>query len=251
MIQLLIAILAAAALVVIFKSRERKNPSAWRARELPSNVDISDAPQQDPAAPAEENELDHSEINRSYRIADMHFARGDFKEAEKYFIKVLALHEQHPEALNRLGVIYIHQNNPGRAEIIFRKLFSVTQKEPAYYCNYGRCLYNQGRLAEAIEAYENAVKLDCTRPSRFVSIGQIYYEQKEYEKAHGYFCRALELDPQNFEYLSLTAELAELVGDNERLIKSLKKILEIDPYNESAKERLAKLVIPDPDQGSI
>lgn len=187
------------------------------------------------------SKLDYSAINRAYRIADMHFSRGDFVEAEKWFIKVLALHEYHPEALNLLGVIYIQQNNLKKAALIYRKLLSSTQKESTYYCNFGRCLYNQGRLDEALEAYENAVKLDASKPARLVSIGQIYYEKKDFPKSLSYFMKAVELDPQNSDYLELTLELAELAGDHDRLQKSLKKLVELDPYNESAKEKLAAL----------
>lgn len=185
------------------------------------------------------NSTDIADVNRLYRIAEMHFSRGNFEEAEKSFIKVLAQQEDHTEAMNRLGVIYIQQGNSRRAEMLYRTLLSVTQREPAYYCNYGRCLYNQGRFDEAIEAYENAIKLDSTRPTRYVSLGQIHYERKNYPQSLVYFIRALELDPTNTEYLSLTAELAELTGDMERLHKSLKKILDIDPYNEVAKQKLA------------
>lgn len=245
MIQLLIALAAGALLVWIMKSRMNavrpKGTGSFSQPEEKEEQIFTDST--DPSAP-DPSTLNHSEINRAYRIADMHFSRGDFEEAEKWFIKVLALHEYHPETLNRLGVIYIQQNNPRRAEILYRKLFSVTQKEPAYYCNYGRCLYNQGRLEDALEAYENAIKLDSTRPSRFVSVGQIYYEQKQFEKALQYFARALELDPQNVEYLWLIAELAETLGEEERLLKSLRKILDLDPYSQMAKTKLEQFTKP-------
>lgn len=185
------------------------------------------------------------ETNRVYRIADMHFSRGDFGEAEKWLIKVLAGDGNHAEALNKLGVVYLQQGNNRRAEILYRKLMSITQKEPTYYCNYGRCLYNQGRLQDALEAYENAIKLDCTKPTRFVSAGQIYYEKKDHQKALAYFIKALDLDPQNVEYLTVIAELAELTGDTDRLHKSLKKIIELTPYNEEAKAKLAKIIQTD------
>lgn len=250
MIYLILALFAAAILIWIFKSNaktlRRKNNLQWKStianepREFSASTSYTEA---DSAATdtADTSNLNYLDINRAYRIADMHFSRGDFEEAEKWFIQVLARNEYHTEAINRLGVIYIQQGNPRRAEILYRKLFSVTQKEPAYYCNYGRCLYNQGRLDEALEAYENAIKLDATKPSRFVSVGQIHYEKKDMEKAFYYFVRAVELDSQNLEYLWLTVEVAELLGEKERLHKSLRKIVELDPYNESAKTKLEGL----------
>ncbi|MEK7523657.1 MAG: tetratricopeptide repeat protein [Patescibacteria group bacterium] len=251
MTQLLIALATLAIIIWIFKTHaEGKAGGSLRHifwpydRHMPQGTvqeNALDADDESKMLPRDQAQLDYSEINRAYRIADMHFTRGDFEEAEKWFIKVLAIHDEHPESLNRLGVIYIQQNNPRRAEILYRRLFSITQKEPAYYCNYGRCLYNQGRLNEAIEAYENAIKLDTAKPSRFVSVGQIHYEQKNFDKALAYFAHALELDPQNRDYLTVVAELAEVVGDLERLKRSLSKILEIDPYDEAAKKKLAGL----------
>lgn len=243
MIYLVIALTSFGVILLIMKTHSAsapKNPAfaSWIEPPNTEKPDLTSGTAEEKTISPEPRDL--GEVNRAYRIADMHFSRGDLEEAEKWFIKVLALHEDHTEALNRLGVIYIHQGNPRRAEILYRKLFSLTQKEPAYYCNYGRCLYNQGRLDDAIEAYENAVKLDATKPARFVSIGQIHYERKDHHKALAYFVRALELDPVNQEYLSLTAELAELTGDTERQQKSLRRLAELNPYDEKVKAKLGQ-----------
>ena len=244
MINIFIALLALIAAGLIFRTNARKHEINEKTKfgffvphKKPAQENLE--PEATPTVNAAN--LDYTEINRSWRIADMHFARGNFAQAEKWLIIVIASNATHTEALNCLGVIYIHQNNPRRAELIFKKILSITQKEPVYYVNFGRCLYNQGRTSEAIEAYENAIKLDSMRPTRFVSVGQIYYEQKNFQKALDYFVRALELDPNNFEYLSITAQLAETVGDTDRLHKSLKKTLEIDPYNEQVKAKLATI----------
>lgn len=245
MSQILIAIAALGIIIWIFNIQSRMAKSKnmkigpW-PHELDSGKQGADEEEEGPA-PVKPEDLNYTDLSRVYRIADMHFARGDLEEAEKWFIKALAFDPNHPEALNRLGVIYIQQGNARRAEILYRKLLSITQKESIYYCNYGRCLYNQKRLPEAIEAYDNALKLDASRPSRFVSVGQIYYELKDYVKALSYFAKALDLDPQNKEYLSITAELAELVGDTERMHKSLEKIAAMDPYNEAVKKKLEAL----------
>ena len=240
MTQLFIALLAAIAIAIIFfRQAKRRKTIAWVDSRRAQPDDIQEELHKEVKSADDSN---IAEINRIYKIADVHFSRGDLEEEEKWFINVLALDKNHPEALNRLGVIYVQQGNPRRAEILFQKLLSVSKKEAAYFANYGRCLYNQGRTAEAIEAYEIAVQLDATRPARFVSIGQIYYEQKNYAKALFYFSQAQELKPFDLEYLQIVAELAEIVGDGERLHKNLKKIVEIDPYNKEAREKLKSLL---------
>lgn len=240
MTQFFIALLSVIAIIWIFRAREKKERASAKTAWL-TETEKPDLDKEKVQLKTDLHTLDYSEINRAYRVADMHFSRGDFEEAEKWLIKVLALHDSHPESLNCLGVIYVHQNNLKKAGILYRKLLSITQKEPTYYCNYGRCLYSQGKFAEAIEAYENAIKLDCTKPARFISLGQIHYERQNYAKALSCFVKAIELDPQNLTYLSQTAQLAEITGDNERLHRCLKKTVELDPYNEDAKTKLAGL----------
>ena len=246
MTYLITAVISALCLALLFQKRQKKLNLAskiWSEIQRPED-ETEPITQEDisrHAGKEEKGALDFSAINRAYRIADMNFSRGNLEEAEKWFIKVLALNDQHKESLNLLGVIYIHQNNLHKAKLIYRKLLSITQKEPAYYCNYGKCLYGLGRLDEALEAYENAIKLDALKPSRFISAGQIYYEKGEFEKALSCFAKALDLDLQNVDYLRLVSELAEITGDNDRLHKSLKKIMELDPYNEKAKEKLKQI----------
>lgn len=243
--QILIAVSALAIIIWIFSIQSRLSRSKnMKIGPWPHELDQAEKDAihaEEDINPIKPEDLDYTDLTRAYRIADMHFARGNLEEAEKWFINVLAFDPNHSESLNRLGVIYIQQGNARRAEILYRKLLSITQKESAYYCNYGRCLYNQKRPQEAIEAYDNALKLDSSRPSRFVSVGQIYYELKDYVKALSYFVKALDLDPQNKEYLSITAELAELVGDTDRMHKSLERIAEMDPYNEAIKNKLEAL----------
>jgi len=250
MSQTIIAIICLVGVVLIFRRHLRRvaasRPVQWEKQViLDANSDPSLAVDADDSAETRGDQpLDFGEINRAFRIGDMHFTRSNFAEAEKWFIKVLALNENHKEALNQLGVIYMQNGNNRRAEILYRKLFSITQKEPTYYCNYGRCLYNQKRYTEAIEAYENAIKLDYAKPSRYISIGQIYYELKNLTKALHYFNKALEFEPKNLEFLWIVAEVAKQMGDLGRSHKYLKKILDIDPYNQEAKNKIAESGIP-------
>lgn len=245
MMQLIIAIISGGMLAWLIKShlddltRKNKRMLNLPEEETPS-TDSSNVPQ---AVPVDHSSgLDYAAINKAYRTADTHFSRGEIEDAEKWFIKVLALHAYHPEALNRLGVIYIQQGNARRAEILYQKLLSVHQKEAAYYANYGRCLYNQKKLPEAIAAYKRAVELDPMRPARFVSLGQIFYETGELPSALEYFIYALNLDPNNLDYLLLVAEISESVDDKDRLFKTLKKIVELDPYNKPIRDKFNALI---------
>lgn len=189
--------------------------------------------------------IDYSTVNRSFRKGEMYFSRGDLAEAEKWFIKVLSLHEHHEEAINRLGVIYIQQKQFGKAEILFRKLVSLNEKEAVYYSNFGRCLYGLGKLDEAIAMYTRAVNLEPDRINRLVSLGQIYFELKRHEEALEQFLKAYDHDHRNLEYLGYLADLYEVMGKKHDLRLMLEKMIELDPYNEVLQTRFKKLTQTD------
>lgn len=191
----------------------------------------------------QKKDLNYGLINRTFRKADFHFARGEWEEAEKGFVKVLSLHEHHTEALNRLGVIYLEQNQLTKAELIFKKLLATPAKEPIYYSNYGRCLYALGKLEKAAVAYEQAISLDPTKPMRFMSLGHIYFELRRFEEALENFGKAYERDRRGLDALRRMAEIYEITADQEKLREILEKILELDPYNEATKKKLESLRI--------
>ena len=265
MFELLIAASALSLIIMIFRKQsriaEQKRPVDWamagheapkpkpkpKAKAAKIKPAVVKGSQMQTATTTEESRatnnepLDFYNINKYFRLAETQFARGELDEAEKSFIKVLSYQDTHPETLNKLGIIYIQQNDLRKAELMFNKLIETKTKDPSHYANYGRCLYALGRKDDAIKAYEKAIELDPTKPNRYINIGNMYYENQNYPKALEYFVRAQELDAYNFEYLGTVADVSELVGDQELFYKTLKKMLEIDPYNFEVKRRFDAL----------
>ena len=52
--------------------------------------------------------------------------------------------------------VYLQVENFPQAELYFSRLINL-KKDPVYYSNLGAALYQQQRLIEAAEAYENAI----------------------------------------------------------------------------------------------
>jgi serine/threonine-protein kinase len=69
----------------------------------------------------------------------------------------------------------------------------------------------QGRIPEAIDAYERVLELDPLRSSAFVNLGQLYTATGRYADARRLLTRALELNPSNAAPLFL-GELELLAG---------------------------------------
>ncbi|MBU2524358.1 tetratricopeptide repeat protein [Patescibacteria group bacterium] len=181
------------------------------------------------------------ELVETARKAETLFSRGELDEAEKEYIKVLSLQEDHCDAMNRLGIIYLQQENYPKAELMLKKLIDLNSRNPIFFSNLGIALYKQKKLNEAVVAYEKAIKIDDSRAARFISLGQVYFELDNLEKSLEYFEEAFKRDNKNVDICFQIVDIAKMLDSVGVQKKYLDKTLQIDPYNEEAKTMLADL----------
>jgi tetratricopeptide (TPR) repeat protein len=176
-----------------------------------------------------------------YSKAVKYYEKGDMEEAEKKLIQVTALDERFPDALHKLGLIYLKQNQFGKAEAIFKQLIYNGENDAVYYSNLGRALYEQKKYEEALEAYLKAIELDALRPGRFISTAEVYRQLDNKEKAEEMYKKAIEMDPENLDYLLIFANF--LIEDNkiEHAKEQLQAVLEKEPENEAAVEMMKEI----------
>jgi tetratricopeptide (TPR) repeat protein len=176
-------------------------------------------------------------VRRTFLKADALLSRNEFDEALPLLLAVIAAEPDHLEAHHKLGLSYLKQGDFPQAELYFSKLVNLKQ-DPVYFSNLGAALYQQQRLVEAAEAYENAIALDDKRGERLQSLGQVYYELGEDEKALHYFERAARRKPKDLDLKLILADYYERLVRLEEAIDTLEGFLELDPYNEEVKKRL-------------
>jgi tetratricopeptide (TPR) repeat protein len=176
-----------------------------------------------------------------YSRAMKYYEKGDMEEAEKKLIQVTALDENYNDAFHKLGLIYLKQNQFGRAEAVFKQLVYNVENDPVYYSNLGRALYEQKKYDEALEAYLKALELDSTRPGRFISTAEVYRQLNNKEKAFEMYKKAIEMDAGNIDYLLTFANF--LIEDNkiEQAKETLQQVLEKEPENEMALEMMKEI----------
>ncbi len=192
--------------------------------------------------PAQEEELPDLEggVRKAFLRADVFFGRNQLDEAEPLLIAILNEEPGHLDAHHKLGLLYMKRGDFQNAELYFSKLVNLKQ-DPVYFSNLGAALYQQQRLIEAAEAYENAISLDDRRAERLQSLAQVYFELGEDEKALHNFERAARRKPKDEGLKLILADYYERLGDVERAKRMLEELLDMDPYNEDLKERLKGL----------
>ncbi len=179
------------------------------------------------------------DARKVFKKGELHLAKKEYDQAERCFVQVLAIDETHLDGNLQLGITYLQQGNHSKAEFFFHKLVNL-KKDPVYYSNLGLALYNQGRLLEAAEAYENALSMDDSRAARYASLAQVYRELNNDEKALANFEKASKKSPRNLDYLWALTEYYQKLGLIDELHTVAKKILELDPYNQEAKKMLGE-----------
>ncbi len=208
---------------------------------LEESMDTLDASEPSGSGQEALPELDGS-VRKSYSRAELLMSRGsaapeELAEAEGLLLAVIANETGHIDAHHKLGLLYLRLGNFRGAELYFSKLVNFKQ-DPVYFSNLGLALYQQQRLVEAAEAYENAIALDDRRAERLQSLAQVYFELGQDDKALHYFEHASRRKPKDMELKLILADYYERLGRKEEARLKLEEILELDPYNEEIKARL-------------
>jgi tetratricopeptide (TPR) repeat protein len=81
--------------------------------------------------------------------------------------------------------------DPARAESLFRKLTKASSPTRNSWTNLGMALSLQDKYAEAVEAYEQALKIDKDHPIVLLDLADAEYDLGDYLKATELYRRAL------------------------------------------------------------
>lgn len=244
----ILLIISSIALVLIFLRRLRLTTQDLRFQNNLAQQEAQEKALEEATEAAMEEQLQdivapkksNKSAGKLFSKADMHFGRKEWAEAEDLFLEVIEVDSTHLDAHHKLGMLYMKVDDFQNAELYFSKLVNL-KKDPIYFSNLGAALYQQQRLVEAAEAYENALALDDKRAARLQSLAQVYYELGNDEKALHYFERAAKRKPKDLTLKLILADYYQRLGRTEEAIALFEQVLEADPYNEAIKAQLKTL----------
>jgi len=82
--------------------------------------------------------------------------RGQLREAERIYARVLKAAPDHFDALNLLGAVKMQQGQFGEARRLFSAAIKVNPRIAAAWCNLGQAQYAQKRPADALQSFDKA-----------------------------------------------------------------------------------------------
>ncbi|MDL1950656.1 tetratricopeptide repeat protein [Acidobacteria bacterium ACD] len=102
-----------------------------------------------------------------------------------------------------LGALYAGEGNLARAEAHLKKAVEL-EESPQAYSLLGTIAYERGRVAEAVDALQKAVRLDPADEESLFLLGLCFLDRGWTQKAAERFRAALELNPNRIEYQAAT-----------------------------------------------
>ena len=114
-------------------------------------------------------------------------------EAEKCFIKAIALDPLYVDAMDHLGLVYRRQKRLAEAEEIYLKSIEINKKNKVPYQNLAVVYRLQNRLQEDFELQKKLLELDPNDPEPYYSIGELFFIADDYENAMAFNDEAIKL----------------------------------------------------------
>jgi tetratricopeptide (TPR) repeat protein len=116
-------------------------------------------------------------------------------------------------------------------------------RPPESFITQGQNLFQQGKLTQSIQAYQQAISALPNDPATYVSLAEVQVFAGDYQGAQASAENALLLDPNNTMAHAMRAWALDFQGDTLNAEASIKKALEIDPRNAVAHAFYAEILV--------
>jgi tetratricopeptide (TPR) repeat protein len=197
-------------------------------------------------------------------VGHLYVSLERFERALEYYNRVLDIEPWNDEAqqfVDRLleqgvtsqsdadpEVIYQHCQdlvNRGHVEQAIEGLESLTNRHPDFALGHndlGVLYYRKGDKESCLQRYEKAVELDPSNANYRKNLADFYLaEQGEVEKALQLYLSVLNDNPEDIDTLMVAGHICSALGKIDSARVFYDRVLDVEPWNMEASERLVKL----------
>jgi tetratricopeptide (TPR) repeat protein len=129
------------------------------------------------------------------------FQRGYFDQAGDFFALALRDDPSSAEALYGLGSVYLKKNKRAEARQSFERAVKLPSSYPDTlpnaWNNLGLIAAQEGRITEATQCFQQALRLNPESVVALENLGNAYRQQKQWGQARAAFERALTVNPES------------------------------------------------------
>lgn len=171
------------------------------------------------------------------------FEKKDFAKSLDVFFIVLRNDPKSLDALSFISYIYIETGNYKESLIYLDKLVNLKIKSPNIFYNRGICFYKLGSYSNAIDCYENSIKLKNDFYEAYIQLGQLLKKLNKLDEAIVVLKKALIYVVQKDSIYVNISEIFFLKGDHKNSKKYANGALKFNKENFLAMINIANCLI--------
>jgi predicted O-linked N-acetylglucosamine transferase (SPINDLY family) len=142
---------------------------------------------------------------------------GKLGQIEASLQQLLAARQFAPKdagILCSLSGAYVKAGNWQHARRLLEEVVRLPRPLAAHYCLLGMACQQLGELDEALKAFNKATTLEPRYPDAWLSLGHLYIEKQQTDKANACLKKLMTLAPEAATTFDLAGELAWMRGDS-------------------------------------
>lgn len=143
--------------------------------------------------------IDENNLELHKLLADLYFTLGQHKKSLSLLKKIIELDPQDHKAIWQIGEVYLSNGEFETAELLIEKAISMKPSNPKYHISMVEVLYNTNRKVDAIQTLEKVIKLRPASVPYLLALADLYAEVEDQENAQKYYFRVLEYEPSNIK----------------------------------------------------
>nr|WP_319392496.1 tetratricopeptide repeat protein [uncultured Desulfobacter sp.] len=164
-----------------------------------------------------------------YNLGNLYDALRNTGQAIKNYKEAIRIDRQFIPALNNLAMLYNRTGNNDEALKLFQEIIEIRPDlfDAAY--SLGLLLAEEKRYTEAVIYLKKAAGGMPGRPRVYYNLGLLQQMLKQHSEAEASLFRALELDPENYDYLLSVADFLIRRKRYDEAIEVARKMSELFP----------------------
>lgn len=189
-----------------------------------------------------------TEFQRNHlALGSVFFQRGYYDQAEAWFQQALRDDPSSAEALYGLGSVYFRQEKNAAARQSFERAVamhaSYPDTMPDAWNNLGVLATREGRVADSVQCFQAALRLNPNHSLALDNLGNAYRQQKRWSEARQVLEHALEVNPQDAEANYSLGMVFAQTDNTDRAYEYLQKALQARPVYPEALNNIGILYL--------
>lgn len=165
------------------------------------------------------------------RTAEQFFSARKFDKAEEKFIAAIKLDQKNISAYRGLADTYFAKGAIEEARETYKFVLQLDPEDDSVMVKLAEIAESQGDLEEAVEFLEKAITVNDSFAPRFYHMARLLNKVNQPEVARDAVSQAVELDPENSEYLDLLLETAIILRDRDLADVVYNRLRSVEPGN--------------------